>query len=93
MRGSSKKMDKGIIQRGCKGDRPCDHPKGDQEAGSGQGSTGRGAAKCNQEAGVSIGQSGLRIMAVERKAAASERNNPERLESRVQRQRRKQRAN
>lgn len=31
-------MDKGIIQRGWKGDHPCDHPKGDQEAGRDQAS-------------------------------------------------------
>lgn len=62
-------MDKGIIQRECKGDRPCDHSKGDQEAGRGQASRGRGAARCNQEAGVSIGQGRLRIIPVERKAA------------------------
>jgi len=86
-------MDKGIIQRACKGDHPCDHSKGDQQAGRGQASIGRGAAKCNQEMGVNIGQRGLRIIPVERKAAARERNNLERLESRVQRQRRKQGAN
>lgn len=62
-------MDKGIIQRGCKGDHPYDHPKGDQEAGRGQASTGRGIAKCNQEAGVSTGQSEFRIIPAERKAA------------------------
>lgn len=62
--GLSKEMDKGIIQRGCKGDRPCDHPKGAQEAGR-----DRGPAKCNQEVGGSTGQRAFRIIPVERKAA------------------------
>lgn len=62
-------MRKEKIQRGFKGDHRCDHPKGDQEAGRGQASTGRGAAKHNHKVGVSIGQSRLRVTPVERKAA------------------------